>query len=1090
MKKLWMALAFGLFAGLAHADTGDIPLSSNFQENSGRPLDARITVANATARLALTSVQVYNGMMVFQRSDSTNWQLQGSTFNWVNITSGGSGGSSVYPATATASFPFGLTATTGTFSSLTSGQVVYPTTGGLLTGSANFTTDGSSVTVSTMIVNSVATVLGPINAQDGIVMGASFGSNAGALDFWTSPSPTSVFYERLFMSNQNINSGPTLQRSKAGWNFEDANGNVYAYIQHNFGGWVINSTGTITLYDGPTTNFAAIASSNTNTSSYTLILPGGPAVSTNSFVNVAAINGGALNLSFFDLYDSSPTWTGLNTFTTVAGGGLTSCSGVSNAVTWNSGTNKFGCNTISSSGSGAAPFGVFNGSVLISSPTSGIVADGVTINAVLLGAATAQLSVNTSSITAQGNFYSLAGLAASTGTLTTSVAQLSFSTMTLGFAITNIAISTNTLETQVNTKINFSSITATQPAFWNSGTGVISVSGVSLSTGVIGQLPAASIAAGALGSGVIASSLTASGVTAGSYTNTNLTVNGEGQITAASNGSGGSGSGIVSPGTFTWTNNFGVGLSTLTLMNAAQLYTLLVTTATGGAHEVRVDSNGLVNFEAIISTPNAFTLKNPSGNIIFAVDNSSVSATDIVLTVSSVTSGGTPIATFQANGNVSIPELSSGQCVQTGSGGLLTGTGSACGSGGGGGSGGYAVQPATVTFNLTQGVIASTITVSTITVNGEIILQDGTVIKSTSTLGGGGGGSGTVNSAASNLNAYYASAGTAVSGDVNMQIWTSSETHTGSGGLGVTYNISSGSHTITQNSIGTTISSGVVLVNTTAAAAAAQQVSPSLELSGNGWKTNATAASQTVKWDVYTLPVQGSANATADLRFLSNISSTAQTPFDLCSVASGGAAPMIELDGQGCSGIGGSTGLGPVNAGQTFGAYSNGTDRMLFTVTGQQEPNTGKFGWGAGALSTAFNADTILARNNIGILEVDTSTVAGTWGQIITSTHTFYGPIISTGTAPTVSSCGSTPNGSVSGTNTAGVISVGGGITTACTLNFSGAGFPQAPVCVVSDNSTTVASSNGTITSTAATFNTSASLSGGLIYYICIGTRI
>lgn len=58
------------------------------------------------------------------------------------------------------------------------------------------------------------------------------------------------------------------------------------------------------------------------------------------------------------------------------------------------------------------------------------------------------------------------------------------------------------------------------------------------------------------------------------------------------------------------------------------------------------------------------------------------------------------------------------------------------------------------------------------------------------------GNNGTVNTAASNLNAYYAVAGTAISGDVNMQVWPSSETHTGSGGLGVTYNISGGSETI------------------------------------------------------------------------------------------------------------------------------------------------------------------------------------------------------------------------------------------------------------------------------------------------------
>lgn len=129
MKKILMALALGLMVRVAHADTGDIPLSSNFQENTGRPLDARIVVADSTARLALPSTQVYNGMMVFQRSDSTNWQLQGSTFTWVQIVSGGSS-SAAGPVTAV---QFN---STGTFN-----------------GNSHFTTDGSSITVSTAILN-------------------------------------------------------------------------------------------------------------------------------------------------------------------------------------------------------------------------------------------------------------------------------------------------------------------------------------------------------------------------------------------------------------------------------------------------------------------------------------------------------------------------------------------------------------------------------------------------------------------------------------------------------------------------------------------------------------------------------------------------------------------------------------------------------------------------------------------------------------------------------------------------------------------------------------------------------------------------
>lgn len=50
--------------------------------------------------------------------------------------------------------------------------------------------------------------------------------------------------------------------------------------------------------------------------------------------------------------------------------------------------------------------------------------------------------------------------------------------------------------------------------------------------------------------------------------------------------------------------------------------------------------------------------------------------------------------------------------------------------------------------------------------------------------------------------------------------------------------------TVNLTALGTTPSSGATLTNTTAAAAGAQQVSPSLTWAGQGWKTNATAASQ------------------------------------------------------------------------------------------------------------------------------------------------------------------------------------------------------------------------------------------------------
>ena len=78
--------------------------------------------------------------------------------------------------------------------------------------------------------------------------------------------------------------------------------------------------------------------------------------------------------------------------------------------------------------------------------------------------------------------------------------------------------------------------------------------------------------------------------------------------------------------------------------------------------------------------------------------------------------------------------------------------------------------------------------------------------------------------------------------------------------------------TVTKDAIGVTQGDyGLALVNTTAAAAGAQQYSPPIRLRGYGWKTDATAASQSVDFRAFVRPIERTAAPTGALDFQASI---------------------------------------------------------------------------------------------------------------------------------------------------------------------------------------------------------------------------
>lgn len=84
--------------------------------------------------------------------------------------------------------------------------------------------------------------------------------------------------------------------------------------------------------------------------------------------------------------------------------------------------------------------------------------------------------------------------------------------------------------------------------------------------------------------------------------------------------------------------------------------------------------------------------------------------------------------------------------------------------------------------------------------------------------------------------------------------------------------------TILKAGIGTTSTDGLVLSNATAAAAGSQQWSPRTRWSGAGWKTTATAASQTVDWIAEVQPIQAATNPSSAWVLSSQVNGGGYTP--------------------------------------------------------------------------------------------------------------------------------------------------------------------------------------------------------------------
>lgn len=96
-----------------------------------------------------------------------------------------------------------------------------------------------------------------------------------------------------------------------------------------------------------------------------------------------------------------------------------------------------------------------------------------------------------------------------------------------------------------------------------------------------------------------------------------------------------------------------------------------------------------------------------------------------------------------------------------------------------------------------------------------------------------------------------------------------------------------------------------------------------------------------------------------------------------------------------------------------------------------------------------------------------------------------FGHVIIAGPSPSISSCGSSP--SVAGTDRGGIITIGGGTVTACTLTFAKSYGSGCSVACQITPSAAVISDITSVSAAAITFGFSSSLGGGTAHYHCEG---
>jgi hypothetical protein len=282
--------------------------------------------------------------------------------------------------------------------------------------------------------------------------------------------------------------------------------------------------------------------------------------------------------------------------------------------------------------------------------------------------------------------------------------------------------------------------------------------------------------------------------------------------------------------------------------------------------------------------------------------------------------------------------------------------------------------------------------------------------------------------------------------------------------------------TITRNAIGVTAADGFILTNTTAAAVGAQQESPAIHWTGQGWKTTATAASQAVDCRQYLLPVQGAANPTGWLETDCSINGGTYNPIVTIPFSASATAAMGIWFGTPTSNTGILQG-----ATSELDFYGSGSRKWSMQVANiaMVISKDYQYSWSSNSDPGAAAQDTAISRVSAGVVGFGkTTTLSASTAKVQASAYQ------SAGTTFTISGCSTT---SLTGGGSAGKFTSGttGTCTPVITMGDS-ATAANGWACAAADQTTPA----DVLTQTASTTTTATlsgpTLSGDVISFHCI----